>query len=314
MRLTLWYVSTLRYYEPTNSYDNDAVDDPMVFNYPKSSKGQSKGEGDKCDQKTGGDCAYCVNKQDSWCKDNDWDGQCKSMCLEQHCKPVCSESSRKHVNMHVGGPEVLPKWDTTEVTPVSMMSPHELGADRSYAYAPDEFERHLALAPAVKGAIKCVMGSHVAAIKKNGGASLFLETARFHHAGTLHGSVMRDYAQTLGRMRTEARDAHTDAETGLMEISEEQLEAMAYDKAVKKECKAMAGGGEKEYSAEFKCEVDQPRFWIKWLGRKAFKEIWANEKLKKAMFQDPCCAHLGKKVLGVTPLGMVASVTAGDDN
>jgi hypothetical protein len=276
----------------------------MVFNYPKSSKSQSLPKTGLCDKATGGACAYCVNKQDTWCKSNVWDGQCKSMCLEQHCKPVCSGSSRKLMNMHVEGPTVLPKWDTTEVTPVSMMSPHELGDDRSYAYAPDEFERHLASTTISKGA-KCVMGSHVAAIKKNGGAAVFLETARFHHAGTLHGSVMRDYAQTLGRMRTEARDAHTDAETGLMEISEERLEAMAYVNSVQEECKAMAGGG--DYNKKFKCQADQPRFWVKWLGRKAFKAIWANEALKNAMFHDPCCA-------GVTPLGKVKSKFAGDDN
>eukprot|EP00746_Dinoflagellata_sp_MGD_P137234 gnl/MRDRNA2_/MRDRNA2_71057_c0_seq3.p1 gnl/MRDRNA2_/MRDRNA2_71057_c0~~gnl/MRDRNA2_/MRDRNA2_71057_c0_seq3.p1 ORF type:complete len:563 (-),score=80.58 gnl/MRDRNA2_/MRDRNA2_71057_c0_seq3:414-2102(-) len=127
-----------KYYKPTKIYDDDSITDPMIFRFPFGR--ESMISKSRC-RKTVHECASCVHPQDSWCKANNWDMLCRAQCVD-HCSDVCSGDVRATMSLHVRGKEIMDHWVLEEVTPASMHSVHELG-ERSYTYAPDEFERHL---------------------------------------------------------------------------------------------------------------------------------------------------------------------------
>merc|ERR1711871_1846638 len=260
------------YYQETSYYGDDAINDPMIMNYPPKSVGGAS----QC-SKSSKECAACVHKQDNWCRHNDWDKSCKNFCSDRACKPACKDGGRELVNMNVKGDTILQGWDTSEVTPASMHSVHDLG-ERSYSYAPDEFERHLEKEnKALLG--DCKLDSH----KKVQKAASFLEEAsRFHHG---EGTPRSDAAKMYATMTKRAFD---EAEASFVETKEGQtLYQAQLSKVGDEECKAMAGG--KEYSKVFNCATDQPRFWKVWFGRKGYNAIMSNKKLRKLVFQDYCC-------------------------
>jgi hypothetical protein len=270
--------SLYKYYEPTDNRvtgQDDDIDDPLVFNFPKPLKNKLA---NKC-LKTNPGCSECVHKVDSWCKDNAWDESCQGKCEDRHCVNVCGAPKPALVNLNTDGASVYKTWVTEgEVAAWSMHSTHQLGA-RSYSYAPDEFERHLEKTqPEALG--DCKLDSH----KEAQTAAGFLEEAQhLHHTGKPRGFAAAEYAKMI-------KDAYAEAETSFVEAeATTTLEQAKTDAATLAECKAMAGG--KDYEKVFRCETDQPRFWISWLGRKRYQFFMqkSNQALKKAVMQDACC-------------------------
>merc|ERR1711871_156209 len=265
--------SLLKYYEPTRDYDDDDVDDTMLFNLPLV-KEQSSGQ---C-KKSSTECARCVHKQDPWCLKHDWDGQCRNMCNDRHCASACGDGSPRTVNMHTDGNTYIEGWKVgEEETPFSMHSTHHLG-ERSYSYAPDEFERHLQKEnPALLGS--CNLDSHR---KAQQNAGFLEEAARFHHdEESSRGRAAKDWAVMTKKAFESA------AGSFLEESAQESLFEAQVKEATKDECQTLAGG--KDYKTVFNCKVDQPRFWLVWMGRKGWSAVMKTPEMRKAVFQDACC-------------------------
>lgn len=64
----------------------------------------------------------------------------------------------------------------------------------------------------------------------------------------------------------------------------------AMKSAQEEECQRMASKCDGDYKREYNCRVDQPRFFLPWMGTQQWHEIMGNDKLKHTVFQDPCCA------------------------
>merc|ERR1711871_97860 len=178
---------------------------------------------------------------------------------------------------------------------------HQLGG-RSYSYAPDEFERHLEKEnPGLLGG--CKLDSHKTA---QTAAGFLEEVSRFHHAD---GSSRAVAATAFSAMTKKAFDEV--AASFVEEKQGETLHELQLKKATASECEAMAGG--KDYTKVFRCEVDQPRFWLPWFGAKGWKSVWnmdkdkpEEQKLRSLVFKDACCQHV-KVVPGVCPAPMPVS-------
>jgi len=207
--------------------------------------------------------------------------------------------------MNEVGATVLKDWVQTENKPADVINPHSMqvgpnGYVRSFSYMADEIEKNMMLAnPAVFA--KCKFDSHKAAQKKAGLQTLvkfedndeqrpiytsdvFEEAQRLHHTDTYWGNVAQAYSMMISAAFKKAQNDAGSNST----ISEDELRKNALTEAEKAECKAMAGKCG-DYQKEYKCSVDQPRFYLHWLKAKTWKEIMASEKLKEAFFQDRCC-------------------------
>jgi len=282
-----------KYYAPTQGHPGDNVDDPMVFSWRHGNKkagstGQCKGPtGDKC-EKTDAACAECVHGRDSWCASNTWDPTCCAMCTDMKCQSVCGASQGTEANMHSSGSDVLKDWINAESTPAHVHSTHEMevgadGTSRSYSYAFDEVEKSLMeIAPEVLGSC------HADALKVT---SSFLstevveETQRLHHTGTHRGHAARAYAEMVAKAFEETRPK-------LKKTSgfDEQHFTNAMKVAQEAECKGMASKCDGDYKKEFNCKADQARFFLPWMGSDTWNDVMANDDLKHAVLQDPCCA------------------------
>merc|ERR1711871_151992 len=272
-------------HQSTRGYDQDDVDDEMLFNFPMTAALAEERAMTKknCVQGDGSTpCQKCVAKADSWCKSNDWDETCAGQCSIRECKPVCGAGHRLLKSMHTWEEGPFANWNREETTPASMHSVHGLGKKRSYSYAPDEFERHLEKHGVGKS--KCNMDSHKNAQSSAG----FLEVAqRMHHDGKPRGAAAARYAAMVLKAHAEVADSFVETE------SELTLEESMHQRVEQDECKAMVPKG-KTYSTYYNCKADQPRFWLMWLGRSAWNDIMSNPETQKAAFNDPCCPKLVK--------------------
>ena len=275
------------YYQETVHYGADKVTDPMVFNFPLGGQLPSLVENLVDDESAAGQCAKsnyrcasCVHRQDGWCASNAWDNQCRAQCTDRACGKSCGAPEPQLLNMHKHGPTVLPNWDLSEVTPANMQSTLLLG-NRSYTYAPDEFERYLETqVPELMG--KCQLDSHKRAQRTAGS---LLEAQRLHHSCKPRGEAAYEHASMVKKAFNSASDMNTAMKT------DEILDLKpAYKDAEKAECHAMVAhedGSEGNFLQEYKCKVDQPRFWLPWLGSEQFQAIMDDSVAKHDVFQDP---------------------------
>jgi cysteine-rich repeat protein len=111
----------------------DGPTDPMVFNFPGGSPGDSK-----CQKSDSTGCSVCVNSADGWCSSNDWDSQCEGLCGSS-CSAQCGSSV-------VSPKTVIGTWmdsdgeDGKTALPLKYHSIHDMPGGNNYLYAPDQFD------------------------------------------------------------------------------------------------------------------------------------------------------------------------------
>jgi hypothetical protein len=274
-----------KYYEPTHNtnYDKDKVNDPMLFklefNIDIGGTAMCPVQGKDC-QKTTEACAACVHAGDSWCSSNSWDQICCNLCTQPNCAEACGAASTPGVDMNEAGNTHLKDWLISEKTPADVHTVKAMAGGRSYSYAQDEIEKSLlAMAPESLG--ECTIETKDAASLMS--VAVLEETRRFHHADTYRGKVAKSYAEMLAR-------AFDESKKEMAQADKEQQFQHAIKSAQKEECEKMASKCNGDYKREYKCHVDQPRFFLPWLGPEQWKQIMGNDEMKHHVFQDPCCA------------------------
>jgi tyrosinase len=275
--------SMFAYYQPTRTYPHDNVDDTMLFNFP--TRDGSAGDPGKC-SKSESACADCVHQLDFWCANNNWGGTCRNLCSDVQCVGKCGVSVPEVINMHDTGKAVLANWVYGETTPAHMHSVHLFG-DRSYTYAPDEFERYLKeKEPAALGG--CKLDSHASVQKA---FNLLEEASRFHHPDKAHGLAAREHAHMVQKAFNQTRDGLGRKLGGQNVENVGMLGTHVFKASMRlaqqKECEEMAAKCG-IYRKEFKCDTDQPRFWVPWMGN-GWQVVMEDPDLAKMVFQDPCC-------------------------
>jgi tyrosinase len=279
----------VQYYEETRTYGADKATDPMVFNFPLgdlpslvATLADEESVAGPC-VKSNTLCASCVHSQDGWCVGNPWDNTCTAFCTDRKCADSCNAPDPQLLDMNTHGPTVLPHWDLRDITPASMQSTLLLG-DRSYTYAPDEFERHLEREMPELMA-NCHLDSHKRA---QGMVGSLLEAQRLHHSCKPRGEAAYEHALMVKNAFNSASERNKD-----METDKSPGMKAAFRNAEKAECNEMVmhkDGSKGSFQEEFDCSVDQPRFFLPWLGSAQWHALMADGHTKHEVFQDRCCA------------------------
>jgi hypothetical protein len=182
--------------------------------------------------------------------------------------------------MNEVGNTYLKEWLISEKTPTDVHTVKAMAGGRSYSYAQDEIEKSLLeMAPESLG--ECTIETKDASSMMS--VAVLEETRRFHHTDKYRGKVAKSYAAMIARSFDKTKKEMAQAD-------KEQQFQHAIKAAQKEECEIMASKCNGDYKREYKCNVDQPRFFLPWLGPEQWKQIMGNDDMKHHVFQDPCCA------------------------
>jgi hypothetical protein len=291
-----------KYYEDTRTsvYENDRVNDLMEFNLMGKQQPQSS---DTCTDtgttctKSNADCAACVGANDGWCSSNNWDTTCCNICAQTQCASVCGFQAPIEVKLLEKGDEYLDTWVKEENQPVHVYSVHHMMAGqnnraRSFAYAPDDFNRALHEHSQNSNGV-CAMDSHSLAQSR---AGVKEEAHRYHHNGKRRGKAAYAFAMMIEQAFNETAKQHA---TRIARSSKEKLLQKTHDAAIFKdsmqlatamECEEMAGSCS-DYKKKYPhCEeADQARFYLCWLGSGQWHTACSDPEKAKKIFGDPCC-------------------------